>query len=153
MHFPFISKYFPPNGTNLLPIGPTILPNAPSFSRSYDEQTPDLTNLTIGPFIYTLVNNNSMKACPFLTCNVTRPSQDQQSSVDPVPMAQPTFCCSTREHKVVLHISLSSYVSFTNQSSPRYSYPLNSILAYSHLSPSHHHYLMCLSFKSEPVSY
>ena len=64
MHFPFISKSFPPNGANLLPFGPTILPNAPSFSQSYDEQTLDLTNLTIDPFISTLENNNSMKASP-----------------------------------------------------------------------------------------
>jgi len=88
----------------------------------------------------------------FITNIVTKPSQDQQSSIDLVPMEKPPFCCSTRQRSCPSHFFEFQF-RFTNQSSPRYSYPLNSMLAYSHLSPSHHHYLMCLSLESKPFSY
>ena len=36
---------------------------------------------------------------------------------------------------------------------PNVRYPLNSILSYSRLAPSHHHFVMSISISTEPKSY
>ena len=107
----------------------TSLPNPLSPSSSYS--APDITAPT-----------HHLQPTDTITINPQLPS--------------PPLRRSTRPHKPPSHLAdylctLSSEQS--SISSSRCSHPLQSVLSYSRISPSHQHYIMSLSSELEPASY